>query len=355
MEKQPLQTMKKTYTTTERAVKIYDLVVNVFDYNKSSDTVTPLGLVESQVDWVISKNLDATYLVPGAGIGTYVSVLISKGVNPSNIYAVEINPAYYELGDGIFKRFGVNYIHSDFLTWQPNMQFDVVIGNPPYQGPKLGKCIYQSLWPLFWAKSFSLLKPGGVVSLITPLTWCSPTSDLAKKDAIGGETRLWEVFEKYSTIADVTTIKKYFPGVGSTFSAVTVDTSGDSGLTFTNGYNPEFGFCPLSGAEEVEKQLSLTNNISLNHTISAKITPGVRVSLFRTRKINEVNVEVCQSMELPKTNANITLYEHVYCKDTEEAEYIRRRIIECADVLYKHCRYSGFMDSKVLGMISIDR
>ena len=235
-----------------------------------------------------------------------------------------------------------------------SMKFDVVIGNPPYQGGDLGKAVYKSLWPLFWAKSFSLVKPGGVISLITPLTWCAPTADLSKKDAIDGETRLWKVFEKYSTLADVTTVKNFFPGVGSSFSAVTVDTSGDSGLTFTNGFSSNLGFYPLSGAEEVQEQLSLTNNISTNLKVSGRITPGIRVSLLNTRKINEQNVEICQSMEFPKTNAEPTLYSHIYCKDEEEAEYVRSRILDCADILYKHCRYHGFLNMNVLGMISLN-
>jgi hypothetical protein len=234
------------------------------------------------------------------------------------------------------------------------MQFDVIIGNPPYQGGSFGKAIYKSLWPLFWAKSFSLLKSGGIVSLVTPLSWCSPSTDFSKRDAVGGETRLWNVFEKYSTVADVTTIKSFFPGVGSTFGTVTVDTSGNSGLAFTNGFDSSLGFYPLSGVEEVQRELSPDNNIASNLTISRKVTSGIRVSLLHTRKINEENVEVCQSMELPKTHADPSLYSHIYCKDEAEAVYVRGRILECADILYKHCRYHGFLNLKVLGMISLN-
>jgi len=342
----------ETYTVKERAKILYQTVAEVFDYNSSSDVITPAGVIKTQLDSL--PKLIGKILVPGAGIGSYVAALIERGVKPEDIYAVELSPVTFRLGSRMFGRLGVNYIHSDYLIWKPEMQFDVIVGNPPYQGGNFGKAVYKSLWPLFWAKSFSLLKPGGIVSLITPLTWCAPTADLAKRDAVGGETRLWNVFEKYSTRADVTSIKSYFPSVGSSFSAVTVDTSGSSGLTFTNGYSPELGFYPLSGAEDVKKQLSLTDNISSNLTVSSHIKPGIRVSLLNTRKIDKKNVEICQSMEFPKTNANPTLYSHIYCKDEEEAEYVRSRILDCADILYKHCRYHGFLNMQVLGMISLD-
>ena len=200
---------------------------------------------------------------------------------------------------------------------------------------------------------FLTVKTRWYISLITPLTWCSPTSDLAKRDAIGGETRLWNVFEKYSTRADVTSIKRFFPGVGSTFSAVTVDTSGNSGLTLTNGYQTSLGFYPLSGPEEVQKQLSLSNNISSNFSWKDDGSQW-RVAIVKSRKVCEVNVEVCARDENPLSNLPGSLYAYVYCPTREQADYVRSRILECRDILYKHCRYNGFIDLKITGMISLN-
>lgn len=345
-----LQTTVSTYNTTQRATKIYKTVVDIFDWDRSSDCVTPFDLALRQLQGV---NVSGTLCVPGAGIGTYVVAAMQLGFRPENIYAVELDPKYYELGSAMLERFGVNYVLENYLEWNPCMKFDVVVGNPPYQGGDLGNAVYKSLWPLFWKKSFDLLKPGGIVSLITPATWCSPTSDLAKRDAINGMTRLWDVFNSFTSRADVTDVKGYFPGVGSTFSAVTVDTSGSEGLMFSNGYNPSLGFYPLSGEKEVEKELSLTDNIGSRCRVEGKIREGVRVSLLKSRKIDEVNVEVCESLELPKTGANPSLYSHIYCESREQAEYVRERILECRDILYKHCRYNGFIDLRILGMISL--
>lgn len=341
------------YTTTQRAKTIYKTVVDIFDWDRSSDCVTPYDLAFKQFEGV---NTQGTLCVPGAGIGTYVLAALERGFKPESITAIELDEKYFELGSAMFSRFGVNYILADYLTWDSNMKkFDAVVGNPPYQGGDFGKKVYKSLWPLFWAKSFELAKDDGFVSLITPLTWCSPTNDLSRKDAISGKTRLWEVFNDYTSVADVTTIKSFFPGVGSTFSLVSVDKSGSEGLKFTDGYEPTLGFYPLTGRERVESELSLVSNIASECRMSGRLEEGVRVTIVKSRKISEINVEVCESMEIPKTNLPLSLYANIYCEDREQAEYVRKRILECTDVLYKHCRYNGFIDLKIVGLVSLEK
>jgi predicted RNA methylase len=117
------------YTTIERAARIYSTVAEIFNYDKNSDVVTPLEVVRKQVCDVRSTD---KVCIPGAGIGTYVFALIERGVAPENIVAVELDSRYYELGSSMFERLGVKYIHADFLSWEPEMRFDVIVGNPPY-------------------------------------------------------------------------------------------------------------------------------------------------------------------------------------------------------------------------------
>jgi len=118
-----------TYNTTQRATKIYQTVVDVFNWDRSSDIVTPFEVALRQFDNI---QTNAHICVPGAGIGTYVLAAIVRGFNPCQITAVELDQKYYELGSAMFERFGVNYVFADFLTWQPSMEFDAIIGNPPY-------------------------------------------------------------------------------------------------------------------------------------------------------------------------------------------------------------------------------
>lgn len=251
--------MTRTYTTAERAVKIYDLVVSVFDYNCTSDIITPLELVESQVDRVISKNPDDTYLVPGAGIGTYVSVLISKGVNPSNIYAIEIDPAYHELGDGIFRRFGVNYTHTDFITWRPNMLFNVIIGNPPYQDSST-QSHDKKLWTQFVNRSLELTVDGGTVSFVTP-------------SSLVGRTRLPAQMRKLlSTVYSLDwidhTAKSYFPSVGvdiCSWSITKRPYTGETLVTDSEG----------SRVVDIREELPIPSSNKFKDDLAEKIRSGI--------------------------------------------------------------------------------
>ena len=59
-----------------------------------------------------------------------------------------------------------NVTKADFLEWNTDMQFDVVIGNPPFKHPNGKNAIYQH----FYNKSYNLVKDGGYVALITPPT-----------------------------------------------------------------------------------------------------------------------------------------------------------------------------------------
>ncbi len=169
-----------TYTVAERAAKIYNTVVDIFDYNATSDVVTPLDLVKRQFATVEARG---TVCIPGAGIGTYVLAAIEAGFDPANIYAVEFNKAYFCLGSGIYTRLGVNYIYADYLNWDPKMKFDVIIGNPPYQNPNKGKKAANGrsangspLWSKFIKKSASLLKQDGILSLLIPSAVTTPKS-----------------------------------------------------------------------------------------------------------------------------------------------------------------------------------
>ena len=149
-----------SYTVSDRASGIYRIAADVFDWSKSSDCVTPLEVAQKQFE---GCDTSGTVCIPGAGIGTYVVAALQAGFKPEKITAVEFNPAYFELGSAIYRRFGVNYVLADFLEWNPQMQFDVIVGNPPFQNGG-----NSAFYTKFFAKLETLLAPGGYFSLISP-------------------------------------------------------------------------------------------------------------------------------------------------------------------------------------------
>jgi hypothetical protein len=233
------------------------------------------------------------------------------------------------------------------------MQFDVIVGNPPYQGGDLGHSAYKSLWPVFWKKCLELTKPDGFVYLVTPTTWCSPTSDLAPRDSYNRMTRLWDVFQSFTSKANISDIKRHFPGVGSSFGIVSVDKSGRDGLSFSDGRQSQLGFIPMSGSDEVHANLSHQDNISSRHIISAKAETDYQVTLFKSRKVCDGNVKVLAKGERFDEETPETLFVSINTNTKDEAIIVRDRVLECAEILNRHCRYNGFIDQKILGMIKL--
>tara|TARA_Y100000591_G_C21815739_1_gene690627 strand:+ start:253 stop:1707 length:1455 start_codon:yes stop_codon:yes gene_type:complete len=71
----------------------------------------------------------------------------------------------------------------DVLTWEPNMHFDVIIGNPPFHLNHIKqvptnhqeKSVFEkskTIWPFFVKKGFHLLRNHGYMNMIIPSLWC---------------------------------------------------------------------------------------------------------------------------------------------------------------------------------------
>lgn len=76
------------------------------------------------------------------------------------VYGVDLDRALVNRA----RRLGfVNTVCTDFLTWNPNMQFNIIVGNPPYQ--KGGNSAF---YVQFFRKYAELLAPGGYFSIVAP-------------------------------------------------------------------------------------------------------------------------------------------------------------------------------------------
>lgn len=131
------------------------------------------ALVNEMLDklpkWVW-KSTTSTFLDPSMGGGQFVKEIekrlreaghsdenISKRVFGFEINILRVNFAVYS--NNLVGTYNV----LDFLLWESDMKFDVVIGNPPYKG---NAALHQQ----FFNKAVEITKDGGFVSFVQPAT-----------------------------------------------------------------------------------------------------------------------------------------------------------------------------------------
>jgi site-specific DNA-methyltransferase (adenine-specific) len=125
-------------------------------------------------------------------------------------------------------------ITGDFSEWKTNMNFDVIVGNPPYQdGDREEQA--NKLWPQFVKKSTDLSNNNGYIALVTPNGWMQPTADIGKGTGKNALSIFNDIFKKNNLILaniDSDAIREnYFKGVGSTFSYYIFQKTQYSGIT----------------------------------------------------------------------------------------------------------------------------
>jgi adenine-specific DNA-methyltransferase len=137
---------------------------------------TPLDIAELMLD--LSKIKTNEYVLDtGFGTGIFLNALINK--NYKNITGIDISKEFYEICKNKFAD-KIKLINDDFLNFDFNNQFNLIIGNPPYVHfnalplqlqSKLKKIFSTSEIDIYYAfilKSIQLLKENGELIYIVP-------------------------------------------------------------------------------------------------------------------------------------------------------------------------------------------
>lgn len=195
----------------EKTIEYYDkLNGNEEHYTSNDDICTPMNCVKVMVDYLPSylwekKNLKI--LDPCAGNGNFGAYCKFK-TNINNIWFNESNIKRFENCKKLLKPKNIRC--DDFFKlddeWSNN--FDLIIANPPYSG---GGNKNQSLSNKFIEKSIDMLKDEGFLCYVTPNNWMTYNSN---------NTTLKKLLSMGSFLVIDNDAKKYFPGVGSSFTII---------------------------------------------------------------------------------------------------------------------------------------
>jgi hypothetical protein len=152
---------------------------------KFGEVLTPKLLVDEflnkSCDYIDYSNPNLKILDTGAGLGAFslsmLNILLKyhskEHILNNMLYLIEIQEDNYNY----LKDNYVNVICNDYLKYNYDFKFDIVMGNPPFNVPKLisgNKGSKQNLWSKFLLKSIDLIKNNGYLLYILPPTWRKP-------------------------------------------------------------------------------------------------------------------------------------------------------------------------------------
>lgn len=175
------------------------------------------------------------------------------------------------------------------LSLSPNMQYDVVAGNPPYQSSDERN----KMWKPFVRRIYEVVKDGGYMSFIHPGSW--------KTYATPGQSSLLrDIFMKNNMLhLEVGTAEKYF-SVGSSFDWYVMEKSDPTGHATVRTDGGEFEF-----------------NMTSLPCIPQHFT---EISLKVTKKL----IDEKPKLDIERIQTHHSHRDHVSEKKTEEFEYVLR-------------------------------
>jgi len=192
---------------------------------------TPKDVVDFMIDVAgIKKWEGLNILEPGCGFCSFTREIYCSHPN-NTFWGVEINQKVYDVISKLFPCF--NIVFGDFLLWQTDERFDLVIGNPPYGIPgskrypiKIPEEVREkyrklfetakgkyNMYGYFVEKGVKLLKEGGRLVYIVPSTFMilDEFSKLREFLSMTGELDIyylgWGVFEKNVSVSVIVVTK----------------------------------------------------------------------------------------------------------------------------------------------------
>lgn len=185
--------------------QFYDLLNKDISHMSSSDDIcTPMECVKKMLDYIPENfwNKRIKVLDPCAGNGNFGAYCMTK-TSLDNIWFNEINEIRYKNCKSILNPLHIS--NRDFFSIM-NEKWDLIMANPPYSG---GGNKNRSLSNSFIEHSIDLLNNMGYLCFVTPNNWMTYNNN---------NTTLYRLLNEGSFLVIDNDAKKYFKGVGSSFT-----------------------------------------------------------------------------------------------------------------------------------------
>lgn len=172
------------------------------------DICTPMACVKMMLDYIPDgfwRKQRLRILDPCAGNGNF-GLYCAQKTNEDNIWYNELNEIRFE---NCKKFLNPKHIQKcDFFEMGGEWlkKWDLIMANPPYSG---GGNKNRSLSNQFIERSIDLLKDGGYLCFVTPNNWMTYNNN---------NTTLAKLLNKGSFLVIDNDVKKFFSGVGSSFT-----------------------------------------------------------------------------------------------------------------------------------------
>jgi type I restriction-modification system DNA methylase subunit len=208
------------------------------------EVFTPIELVNEMLDNIsesIWRNPESIFLDPCMGKGTFLIEIVRRltyiyGYTEvdakSRVYGYDVRVKYI---NHLQRRGFLNVRHKDFLSEIIEMEFDAVVGNPPYQenmdngkSKGGGKGGDKNLYSKFIKKSFQVLKNQGSLFFLVPPAIFSPKN--ANRDILLSDDNNLKLVKFFD--------KNPFPNVNTNvcyFNIVKGETKGETLVLYKDG------------------------------------------------------------------------------------------------------------------------
>ena len=251
---------------------------------------TPVPLIRELLDHLpddVWSNPTLQWLDPAAGTGHFVEFVYAKlMITLVHAFPVEFERNHHILVHMLFmveidpenvailrQRF-LNVVEGDFLVGPKLSTFDVIVGNPPYQGANSldhykGSQGRRTVWNKFIQQSLSCLKrESGYLAFITPSNWRRPESALYSIMTRDNWLRYLRIYSEKEA-------KMLFEGVQTRINLFVIQTAAcdrtttivdEMGVQHDNVCVKDWPFLPNAAYAEIQPLLSRQNQTVLFHS-----------------------------------------------------------------------------------------